>query len=125
MTMKRPTMTIHASLASTAAAGLLFLASSAWQPAHAQDQQFSDAELNAFTAALVEVQQISQDYADRIAEADTAAKQGDLREQANQEMAQAVRDNGLDIPSYNAIVESMRQNPQLAAEIESRMETME
>ena len=91
------------------------------QPAQQQAPQakdFDKAELESFVEAQAEVSDISQDYQQKMQNADNPEAQASMRQEANQEMVQAVNDAGLDPSTYNAIAQAAQSDPQLAQKIE-------
>lgn len=91
--------------------------SPAQQPKGADD--FSDEKLESFAEAEQEVRSISQDFEGKIKDTEDPAKMAEMRQQANQQMVEAVRDAGLEPAEYNAIANAVRANPDLAEKIES------
>lgn len=66
-------------------------------------EQFSDAELQSFASAVVSVQEVSQAWQARMAEAGDEAELAEMQDAANQEMVQAVESEGISVDQYNAI----------------------
>lgn len=83
-----------------------------------QAKDFDKAELEAFVEAQAEVSDISQDYQTKMQNADNPEAQASMRQEANQEMVQAVNDAGLDPSTYNSIAQAAQSDPQLAQKIE-------
>lgn len=83
-----------------------------------QAKDFDKAELEAFVEAQAEVSDISQDYQKKMQNADNPEAQASMRQEANQEMVQAVNDAGLDPSTYNSIAQAAQSDPQLAQKIE-------
>lgn len=112
----------------TASAAFLLLASVAAVPAlssqgvdeTAQEVQlaqagFSEDQLEAFAVASLEVQAVNEKWMTRIAEAESAEKGQELREQAIEEMTGAVRNEGLTVEEYNRIYDAAENDPEIAA----------
>lgn len=88
------------------------------QAAHAQSQQFSDQQLEGFVVAQDEIRAISGELQQQMNEADNPEQVEQLREEANQKMVHAVRRAGLDVETYNEIASAMRNDQQLAEQIQ-------
>lgn len=113
------------------ASGLMLLTAAAAAPAlaetetreAAQEQHLAQAEFNrdeleSFAQASLRVEEINEKWMARIAEADTAEESQELRNQAIEEMTDAVRDEGLDVETYNRIYDAAERNPEVASTIE-------
>lgn len=74
---------------------------------------FTEEELQAFAAASLEVEEVRAKWEPRLADAETAEETATLRQQAVEEMADAVRDQGLSVGQYNGIFAAAEQNPEL------------
>lgn len=116
-------------LTAAAAAAALLAAPSAVSMAKAQStqqqstqqsapQKFSDEELKAFAAASLEVESLNEKWQPQIAGASGQEEQKQVRNQAMQEMAQAVRDEGLTVEEYNQIVGAMQADPNTARSVQ-------
>ncbi|HMA13627.1 MAG: DUF4168 domain-containing protein [Bacteroidota bacterium] len=98
------------------------------QPAAAQEtvpqQQtaptnYSDEQLESFAAAAQRVQELNQRWVPQIAEAQSESEGAQMRQQALQEMEQAVRDEGLTVQEYNGIYDAAQRDPEVMQKIES------
>lgn len=87
--------------------------------------QLDEATLDAFARASLEVDALGRKWRPKIAAAETQAQQEDLRQQALDEMAQAVQDEGMTIAAYNDIVEASRADAELAGRIEERRQSLQ
>ncbi|MDT0617840.1 DUF4168 domain-containing protein [Salinisphaera sp. P385] len=108
-------------LATALGLGVSGIAVAQQEPAQQQAPQakdFEKAELESFVEAQSEVSTISQDYQKKMQNADDPEAQASMRQEANQEMVQAVNDAGLDPSTYNAIAQAAQSDPQLAQKIE-------
>jgi len=84
------------------------------QPQHlAQSQQFSDEEVKAFVAARDSVIEISQEWEERIQNAESQEEMNSLQQASQEEMVKAVRSEGLSVNDYNMMVDAARSNPDL------------
>ncbi|MEX0924150.1 MAG: DUF4168 domain-containing protein [Rhodovibrionaceae bacterium] len=78
---------------------------------------FSQNELESFAKASLEVEQINRKWVDQIAKAESAEEGQSMRNQAVQEMSQAIRGEGLDVQTYNSIYDTAENNPEIAGQI--------
>lgn len=88
------------------------------QPAQAQSQQFSEQQLEAFVVSLEEIRMISGRLQEQAQNASSQEEVEQLRQQANDQMVDAIQRAGLDVETYNAIAQEMRTDEQLAQEIQ-------
>lgn len=72
--------------------------------------------LQPFAGAYKEISQIHTTYKERIMQADDPSKSEVLQQEANEKMSQAVTDHGLTISDYNAIFQSIENDPALKEE---------
>ncbi|MBZ5486163.1 DUF4168 domain-containing protein [Halomonas aquamarina] len=86
------------------------------QAAPAQD--FSDQELQQFADASQEIAVISQEYTQRLQEAEDEAAQQEVRTEANDRMIEVVEDSGLDVDTFNAIGQSIQQDPEMMQRVQ-------
>lgn len=86
------------------------------QAAPAQD--FSDEQLQQFADASQEIAVISQEFTQRLQEAEDEAAQQEVREEANDRMIQVVEDSGLDVDTFNAIGQSIQQDPEMMQRVQ-------
>lgn len=88
----------------------------AQQAAPAQD--FSDEQLQQFADASQEIAVISQEFTQRLQGAEDEAAQQEVREEANDRMIQVVEDSGLDVDTFNAIGQSIQQDPEMMQRVQ-------
>ncbi|WP_440997486.1 DUF4168 domain-containing protein [Arhodomonas sp. SL1] len=95
---------------------------------HAQNENqqaaepVNDAQLERFSEAMGEIQEIRQDYSGQLEGVQDQEKARELQQQANEEMVQAVEDTGMSVEEYNNISQQLRQNPELAERLQQMME---
>lgn len=85
-------------------------------PASAQEEGavgFTQEELQAFASATLEVERVQAKWQPQLAEEENADEVNALRRQAIEEMADAVRGEGLSVGQYNGIQAAAQQNPEL------------
>lgn len=108
------------------AAGLILLSAppvdaadgKAVQLAQSQHGTVSEQEIRTYAAAVTEVRELSAEWQQRIqqdAKSDQDLQQ--MRRQANQEMVQAIRDEGLSVEDYNRITQISAENPEISKKI--------
>lgn len=129
--MKRMTALISAALLS---AGLMSATAHAQQdPAAATEQpqaqapapamDVSDEQLQQFADASEEIVVISQEYTERLQEAEDEASQQEVQMEANDRMVEAVEDNGLDVDTFNAIGQAVQQDPELMQRVQEKVDS--
>lgn len=106
------------------AAGLIAVQPAAAQDAVPQQQQtapadYSEEQLESFAAAAQRVQELNGKWVPQIAEAQDESESAQMRQQALQEMEQAVRDEGLTVQEYNGIYDAAQRDPEVMQKIES------
>lgn len=116
----------------TAAAALLALGLAA--PAAAQDQEqapqaqppaaedISDQQLEQFAEAALAVNEIGRKYASELQGAEDESAAQDIRAQAQEEMMQAVEDEGLSVEEYNAIYAAAENDQEINSAIQALLQ---
>ncbi len=82
------------------------------------DGEISDAEVEAFAAALADVQEVGQAWTQRMQDAESQDEIADMREEARDEMTRAIEEHGLSVEDYNAIATAAQNDPELAQRIQ-------
>lgn len=82
------------------------------------DDEISDGEVEAFAAALADVQEVGQEWTQRMQEADSQEEIADMRAEARDEMTGAIEEHGLSVEDYNAIATAAQNDPELAQRIQ-------
>lgn len=85
---------------------------SAQQPADAMPQ-YSEAQIEQFAAAFVEVDTIRQEYTTSIGAAEDQQQAQALQQEAQTKMAEAVQGSGLEIQIYNSIAQQLQSDEAL------------
>ncbi|RUR26778.1 DUF4168 domain-containing protein [Vreelandella andesensis] len=88
----------------------------ATQQAPAQD--FSDQQLQQFADAAQEIAVLSQEYTQRLQETEDETAQQEVRAEANDRMIEVVEDSGLDVDTFNAIGQSIQQDPEMMQRVQ-------
>ncbi len=82
----------------------------------------SDQKLSAAAAALERVVSLQQDYRQRIAAADAPAEKERIVAEANNELANAVTQQGLSVEEYESILNTAREDPEVRGKILQRIQ---
>ncbi|MBK1734580.1 hypothetical protein CKO15_04620 [Halorhodospira abdelmalekii] len=90
-------------------------------PPQPDQATFSDAQVERFVQAYLDIIDIQEAYTSEIQEADGGEQARELQEQANDDMVSAIEDNGLSVPEYSEIANAMDMDPELRDEVSSRI----
>ena len=104
------------SRSTTRALGALLLAGALTAVGHgaAAQETYSDAQLDSFTDAAMQVNEIAAEYRPQIEGAGSEEEAQTLMQEAGTEMEAAIEDaDGITVDEYKQIVESARNDPQL------------
>lgn len=82
----------------------------------------SDQKLDAAAAALEQVASIQQTYRQRFAQAATPSDQERVVTEARDALTKAVKDQGLSVEEYNAIIEIAQDDPQVRGKVLQRVQ---
>ena len=82
----------------------------------------SDQKLDAAAAALEQVAAIQQTYRQRFAQASTPSDQERVVAEARDALTKAVKDQGLSVEEYNAIIEIAQDDPQVRGKVLQRVQ---
>ncbi|KPQ26138.1 MAG: hypothetical protein HLUCCA13_00170 [Halomonas sp. HL-48] len=93
------------------------------QQESAPAQDFSDEELEQFAEASQEIATISQEYTERLQEADDESAQEEVRTEANDRMIEVVEDSGLDVDTFNEIGQTIQQDPEMMERVQEMAES--
>ncbi|SRR5690625_579532 len=90
------------------------------QGAAAQQQvEVTDDQLQTYAEAEQKVQEIRDDFQQKMPNAESPEEAQTLQQEAQQEMVSAVEDAGLTVEEYNQIASLMQTNPELRQRMES------
>ena len=84
----------------------------------APEVNVSDEEVANFAAAMVDVQELGQQWTQRMQETDDQEELSQMQQEAQEEMIGAIEDHGMTVEEYNEIATAAQQDPELAQEIE-------
>ena len=106
-------------------AALALVAAPAWSQT-TQDQptadSFDDQTLEDFAAAADEIGQISSAWTQRMQEVEDPARLENMQQDAQDEMVEAVQEEGLTVETYNRILQVAEGDPELAGRIRELMD---
>lgn len=83
----------------------------------AQANQITDKQLETFVEARARVQEIATQWEERLNNAESQEKVNNLQQAAQEEMVQAVKEEGLSVNDYNMIVSEAQADPELRQRI--------
>lgn len=87
-----------------------------------QEVQVSQEKLEQFVAAYAEIQAIRAEYMPRLQQAEGEEEQARLQKQGQEEMVNAVRDEGLDVSEYQQIGQKINSDQELQARVQNLMQ---
>lgn len=100
-----------------AASGTLQLAQSTQQ----QSVEFTDEKIEAFVEAREQVVEISKKWEDRLSNAESQEELRSLQQESQEEMVDAVRDEGISVNEYNLIVDATQTDEELRKRVNEMM----
>lgn len=83
------------------------------QSSEQQAAEFSEEQLETFVEARQRVIEISKKWQDRLNNADSQEELTSAQQAAQEEMVDAVKDQGLSVDDYNLIADAAQQDPEL------------
>ena len=86
-----------------------------------QNTNFTDAELKQFVDAQDGINDIRDEYMEKIESADSQQQAQGLQQEANNEMVEIIEDAGLDIPTYNSIATAYNSEPKVRNRVDALM----
>ncbi|KAA0017457.1 DUF4168 domain-containing protein [Salinicola corii] len=123
--MQRITAFLAAAMMTTGLASAPVLAqesADSGSQAQAPAQNFSDDQLQQFADASQDIAMISQDYTEQLQNASDEGEQQKIRQQANDEMVQAVQESGMSVEQFNSIGQAIQQDPQLMQRVKGMVQ---
>jgi hypothetical protein len=82
--------------------------------------EVSDAKLEKVASAYVEVMRINKEFQQTIQQTQNATERQELQQEANKEMVQAVEDAGIDVQTYNVIMQQVRTDEELSEKFKGK-----
>lgn len=95
------------------------------QQQQAPDIEVSDAEMEQFIEALLEVEQIQMALTENLQNAEAAEEAQQLQQQANQEMSAAISEQGMEVERFSMIVQAINADPELQQEFAAKRMELE
>ncbi len=87
-----------------------------------QAEDITDQQLDQFAEAALAVNQIGRKYASELQAAEDEAAAQEIRAQAQEEMMQAVQDEGLSVEQYNAIYAAAENDQEINSAIQALLQ---
>lgn len=84
----------------------------------APDIDVSDSEIEAFANAMTDVQELGQEWTEKMQETDDQEELSSMQEEAQEEMISAIEEHDMSVEEYNEIATAAQQDPELAQKIE-------
>lgn len=86
-----------------------------------QSTNFNDEQLKQFVEAQEGINEIRDEYMEKIEAADSQQKAQELQMEANEEMISVIEDAGIDVQTYNAIATAYNSEPDVRDRVDSMM----
>jgi hypothetical protein len=86
--------------------------------------QVSDSELDKIAQAYKEISVIRQDFEESLAGVEDPEAAQKMQEQAGNAMVEAVQNTGLDVQTYNDVMQAAQHDEELREKLLSRLEQM-
>lgn len=90
------------------------------QQQQAPDIELSDAEMEQFIEAYLEVEQIQMALTEDLQNAEAADEAQQLQRQATQEMNSAISEQGMEVERFGMIVQAINADPELQQEFAAK-----
>lgn len=90
------------------------------QQQQAPDIELSDAEMEQFVEAYLEVEQIQMALTEDLQNAQAPEEAQQLQRQANQEMNSAISEQGMEVERFSVIVQAINADPELQQEFAAK-----
>lgn len=87
-----------------------------------QQMNFDQATLQQFASAATQLSQIHNEFAEKLEGVQDQEKAMDMQRQANEQMVQAVENEGISVEKYNAIANQMNQDPELRQQVQQMID---
>jgi len=90
----------------------------------ATELEISDAELEKAAEAYAEITEISGEFQQSVQQTQDPEERQQLQIAANERMIQAVEDTGLDVETYNRIMQQVRADEELKRKFEEKLQNI-
>lgn len=91
------------------------------QSSQEQSIEFSEEQLETFVEARAEVIEISRKWQDRLNNVESQDELTEAQNAAQEEMVEAVQDQGLSVEDYNLIADAAQRDPELMDQLNDMM----
>ncbi|WP_018949809.1 DUF4168 domain-containing protein [Thioalkalivibrio sp. ALMg11] len=88
----------------------------------APEVDLSEEDIDTFVSAFVAVQEVREDFADRLQSAEDETEAQSMQQEAQDEMVNAVEDSGMSVEEYNEVAMALQNDPELMQEVQERAE---
>ncbi|WP_019625665.1 DUF4168 domain-containing protein [Thioalkalivibrio sp. ALJT] len=82
----------------------------------------SEQDIDTFVSAFVAVQEVREDFANRLQSAEDETEAQSMQQEAQDEMVSAVEDAGMSVEEYNEVAMALQNDPELMQEVQERAE---
>ena len=82
----------------------------------------SERDIDTFVNAFVAVQEVREDFANRLQQAEDETEAQAMQQEAQDEMVAAVEDAGMSVEEYNEVAMALQNDPELMQEVQERAE---
>lgn len=87
--------------------------------------EVSDAELDKVAQAYIDISEIRENFQESLVEVSDPEMAQQLQEQAGEAMVEAVQNNGLDVQTYNEVMEAAQVDEELRQQLLTRLEELQ
>ncbi len=91
-------------------------------PEQQEAPDVSDAQIDAFVEAHVNVNDVREEYTERLQQAEDQEEAQQLQQEANQAMQEAIEDSGMDIEEYEEVAMAVNADPEVRDDVMERLE---
>ena len=88
-----------------------------YQAPAAQAVNFSEQQVSQFADSYLDILEIQEEFTARLEQAQEPEQAQQLQQEANEEMIQAIHDNGLDVQEYTELAQAMDTDPELRQQV--------
>ena len=89
----------------------------------APEVDLSEEQIDTFVSAFVAVQEVRNDFSERLQGAEDESEAQSMQQEAQDEMVQAVEDSGMTVEEYNEVAMALQNDPELMQEVQERAES--
>ncbi|MFW6357563.1 MAG: DUF4168 domain-containing protein [bacterium] len=85
-------------------------------------EEFDDQTLTNFAAATIELGKIQNDFSQRLQSVQDRDKAVAIQQEMQKEMVDALKDEGIDVQTYNSIANQMNMDEELRADVNEKIQ---